>query len=61
LLGIEEIARIIENPFGLEQADLPLEDFCAQIEGDTERLLTGIRQVIQDNPGIQSFNRPINK
>lgn len=32
LLGIEEIGLEIENPFGKDANDLPLENFCATIE-----------------------------
>jgi putative membrane protein len=31
LMGVEELAREIENPFGLDVNDLPLEDICATI------------------------------
>jgi len=30
-MGVEELAREIENPFGLDVNDLPLEDICATI------------------------------
>jgi putative membrane protein len=31
LMGVEELAREIENPFGLDVNDLPLEDLCTMI------------------------------
>lgn len=34
LLGIEEIGVEIENPFGTDANDLPLEDLCQRIEED---------------------------
>jgi putative membrane protein len=34
LLGIEEIGVEIEDPFGTDDNDLPLEEFCASIERD---------------------------
>ncbi len=37
LLGIEEIGVEIEDPFGTDANDLPLEDFCATIERDVRR------------------------
>lgn len=40
VLGIEEIALEIENPFGKDANDLPLAQFCNQIAQDVERLLS---------------------
>jgi ion channel-forming bestrophin family protein len=34
LLGIEEIGVEIEDPFGCDENDLPLEDFCQTVRGD---------------------------
>ncbi len=34
MLGIEEIGVEIEDPFGVDDNDLPLEAFCATIERD---------------------------
>jgi len=34
LLGIEEIGVEIEDPFGLDGNDLPLEKFCTTVEND---------------------------
>ncbi|KAJ1554391.1 hypothetical protein HK096_003783, partial [Nowakowskiella sp. JEL0078] len=36
LLGIEYIGREIENPFGNDENDLPLEIFCEIIESDVK-------------------------
>lgn len=39
LLGIEEIGTEIENPFGEDANDLPLEDMCATIANNIEDLI----------------------
>lgn len=39
--GIEEIGVEIEGPFGTDENDLPLERFCASIEGDLLDCLNG--------------------
>jgi putative membrane protein len=41
LFGIEEIGVEIEDPFGADDNDLPLERFCATIERDLRPLLPG--------------------
>ncbi|WP_099237697.1 bestrophin family protein [Synechococcus sp. BDU 130192] len=38
LLGVEEVARELENPFGFDVNDLPLDDLCDVIEGNLERV-----------------------
>lgn len=38
--GIEEIGVEIEDPFGEDENDLPLEDICASIERNTKGLLS---------------------
>jgi len=38
LMGIEEIGVEIEDPFGDDENDLPLEEFCALIKGNVEGL-----------------------
>jgi len=38
LLGIEEIGVEIEDPFGKEQNDLPLEDICGTIDADLREI-----------------------
>ena len=40
LLGIEEIGVQIEDPFGHDPNDLPLERYCARIQGVLEDVLT---------------------
>lgn len=37
--GIEEIGAQIEDPFGNDDNDLPLERFCATIEGNRRELV----------------------
>lgn len=37
--GIEEIGAQIEDPFGNDDNDLPLERFCATIEGNLRELV----------------------
>ena len=39
LFGIEEIGVEIENPFGIDVNDLPLDQFCATVERDLALLL----------------------
>ncbi|GAB4345664.1 MAG: bestrophin family ion channel [Cyanophyceae cyanobacterium] len=39
LLGIEEIGQEIENPFGYDANDLPLDEFCRLLALDVERLI----------------------
>ncbi|OKH19748.1 bestrophin family protein [[Limnothrix rosea] IAM M-220] len=38
LLGIEEVARELENPFGFNLNDLPLDDLCKVIGRDVEHI-----------------------
>ena len=59
--GIEEIGVEIENPFGLDENDLPLERFCETIERDLLELTDGLgpREVasaesLQPIPGVVS-------
>jgi putative membrane protein len=40
LLGIEEIGLEIENPFGYDTNDLPLDDICNRIKYDIEEFIT---------------------
>jgi putative membrane protein len=39
LFGIEEIGVQIEDPFGADDNDLPLEDICTKIEANLRMLL----------------------
>ena len=36
LLGIEDIGVEIENPFGYDRNDLPLDQFCQQLQAEIE-------------------------
>lgn len=38
ILGIAAIGREIENPFGLDTNDLPLEQFCKELEADINEI-----------------------
>jgi putative membrane protein len=40
LLGIEQIGTEIENPFGDDENDLPLEEICNTILNNIEDLIT---------------------
>ncbi|MEA5583277.1 bestrophin family ion channel [Nodularia harveyana UHCC-0300] len=40
LLGVEEIAHQIENPFGLEPNDLPVDQICSKLTTNLEDLMT---------------------
>ena len=39
LLGIEEIGLEIENPFGYDPNDLPLDSYCHELKDDIEELI----------------------
>jgi putative membrane protein len=49
LFGIEEIGVEIEDPFGTDANDLPLEQFCANIEADLRALLPHAGQYMTTN------------
>lgn len=40
LFGIEEIGEEIENPFGYDPNDMPLDGFCATIRRNVEEIMT---------------------
>ncbi|WP_254217332.1 bestrophin family protein [Synechococcus sp. CCY 9618] len=40
LLGVEEVGRELENPFGYHANDLPLDDICSAIINNVESTLT---------------------
>lgn len=40
LLGVEEVGRELENPFGCNANDLPLDDICSTIVGNVESILS---------------------
>ena len=41
MLGIDSIGRQIEDPFGYDENDLPVDDFCEE----TERELMGLMRM----------------
>ena len=43
VLAVEELAVQIENPFGLDANDLPLESFCLTVQADALRLVDEAR------------------
>lgn len=50
LFGIEEIGVEIEDPFGDDENDLPLEQFCALIKGNVEGLASPKQQSNVESP-----------
>ena len=42
-MAVEELAVQIENPFGLDANDLPLESFCLTVQADALRLVDEAR------------------
>ena len=54
LLGIEEIGIEIENPFGYDRNDLPLDGICSTMQRNIEDLITL-------TPSIKSYTNIINK
>lgn len=59
LLGIEEIGLEIENPFGLDANDLPLDTICANMRRNMEDLITlapsvrdGNRRAVEDSSSM---------
>jgi len=59
LLGIEEAGKIIENPFGTDKCDLPLEEFCEKIEKDTAGIIKAFRRFQTDFPLREVDERPL--
>ena len=39
MIGMETIAEDVEQPFGLDRDDLPLDDICATIAANVKQLL----------------------
>lgn len=58
ILGLAIIGREIENPFGNDVNDLPLEAFCNEIAGDLD-ILTSIPAADYKNFTSNSDNRPL--
>lgn len=59
ILGIAAIGREIENPFGEDVNDLPLDQFCEELEADIDYIMSNPR------PQVAEFfrsplNRPLN-
>jgi ion channel-forming bestrophin family protein len=52
LLGIEEIARQIENPFGYDENDLQLDVIC-------QAMLKNIQDLISLPPSVQNYDQEI--
>ena len=40
LVSVELIAEEIEDPFGVDENDLPLDDMCTTIRANTDEILT---------------------
>lgn len=55
LLGIDEIGVEIENPFGVDHNDLPLEVICTRIE---QNLTSVLNQPLLENSPTASHQRP---
>ncbi|KAL1594376.1 hypothetical protein SLS60_010136 [Paraconiothyrium brasiliense] len=59
ILGIAAIGREIENPFGEDVNDLPLDSFCEEIEADIDYIMSNPRPQVAEffrSP----FNKPLN-
>lgn len=48
ILGIAAIGREIENPFGEDVNDLPLETFCQELEADIDYIMSNPRPQVAD-------------
>ena len=48
ILGISAIGREIENPFGEDVNDLPLEAFCEEIEADIDYIMSNPRPQVAE-------------
>ena len=56
LLGIEEIGVEIEDPFGLDDNDLPLERICATIDRNLSAMVQG--RLAPPHPGPAEDAQP---
>ncbi|KXS14566.1 UPF0187-domain-containing protein [Gonapodya prolifera JEL478] len=45
LLGVEMIARQLEMPFGYDENDLPIDDFCESLRDEFEKLVEDHRDI----------------
>jgi putative membrane protein len=57
LLGIEDIGIEIEDPFGDDPNDLPLERICTNIEKDLNAILSSLPAKAAD-PALAAADRP---
>jgi len=48
ILGIAAIGREIENPFGMDVNDLPLEAYCEELECDIDYIMSNPRPLVGD-------------
>lgn len=56
LLGIEDIGVEIENPFGYDRNDLPLDQFCQKLQAEIEAEWVDFYFSLPKNPEIMEFN-----
>lgn len=49
LMGIEGIADEIEMPFGMDQCDLPLDQYCAELKNEVEYVIARLPQGIEED------------
>jgi putative membrane protein len=56
ILGIAAIGREIENPFGEDVNDLPLDSFCQELEADIDYMMSNPRPQV-----AEFFRSPLNK
>jgi putative membrane protein len=56
ILGIAAIGREIENPFGEDVNDLPLDSFCQELEADIDYIMSNPRPQV-----AEFFRNPLNK
>ena len=59
ILGLAAIGREIENPFGEDVNDLPLESFCQELEADIDYIMSNPRPQVADFFRSQ-LNMPLN-
>jgi putative membrane protein len=48
LIGIEEIALQIEQPFGFDASDLPLDLMCAELRNEVEQIIARLKEAPED-------------
>jgi len=52
LMGIEGIAQEIEMPFGRDQADLPLDEYCNELRDEIEFIIHRLPEGYTEASGI---------